>query len=162
MDETKKEVGKRIAEIRKSKGLKQEEFKELIGAPTIQMISGWENGHSFPSANYLIIMAKKLDISLDYILLGGKNDPDDKTIRTYKEAFSYIVELLKSKLFKIEGYPDLSSGKYITMLSSSDDKVNEFKKEYIILSAAAKTIRDELMQQAFTDLLNKYDIPLKG
>ena len=162
MDEIKKEVGKRIAEIRKSKGLKQEEFKELIGAPTIQMISGWENGHSFPSANYLIIMAKKLDISLDYVLLGKQNDPDDKTIRTYKEAFSYIVELLNSKLFKIEGYPDLSNGKYITLLSSSDGRVNEFKKEYDILSAAAKTIRVELMQQAFTDLLNKYDIPLKG
>ena len=69
MNETKKELGKRIAEIRKSKKLNQEEFKELIGAPTVQMISGWENGHSFPSVNYLIIIAKKLDTSLHYLLL---------------------------------------------------------------------------------------------
>ena len=78
MDEAKKEIGKRIAEIRKSKKIKQEELKEMIGAPTVQMISGWENGHSFPSTTYLIIIAKKLDISLDYLLLGKRSDSTDK------------------------------------------------------------------------------------
>lgn len=161
MDELKKEVGKRLAEIRKNKKLNQEEFKNLIGAPTVQMISGWENGHSFPSPNYLIIIAKKLDISLDYLLLGHQKSPEDKSIKTYKDAATYIIELVTSGLFEISGYRNESNKNYHTMLSSSINIIGRFREELDTLLNASKVIRPELLKQAYIDLINKYDIPIK-
>lgn len=162
MDKLKTDVGKRLAEIRKSKKMNQEEFKELIGAPTVQMISGWENGHSFPSPTYLIIIAKKLDISLDYLLLGKQNGPEDKRIRTYKDAAIYMVELQESGLFTIDNYEDYLNGRvYTVLLKSTDLHIRDFKKELDTLLIASKTLRPELYKQAITDLLNKYDFPLE-
>ena len=160
MDELKKEFGKRLAEIRKSKKIKQEELREMIDAPTVQMISGWENGHSFPSTNYLIILAKKLDISLDYLLLGKPNDKSPKKLHTYKDVAEYILELLNSGLFKLGGY-DLGSNLYATNLETLDKKIADFKHEFDNLLVASKTLRPELFKQATVDLLNKYDIPIK-
>lgn len=159
MNELKKEFGKRLAEIRKSKKIKQEELKELINAPTVQMISGWECGHSFPSANYLIILAKKLDISLDYLLLGKNNNAKNKKIFTYKDAAECMIELQSCGLFSISGY-QYSSDLYQTNLYTFDKKIESFKLEFDNLMTAAKTLRKELFDQAVIDLLNKYDIPL--
>ena len=162
MYESKKDVGKRLAEIRKSKKLNQEDFKELIGAPTVQMISGWENGHSFPSPTYLIIIAKKLDISLDYLLLGRQNGSDDKSIKTYKDAAIYITELVKSKLFELSGYYyGTNRLNYEVTLSSRDPIIRDFKLELDNLLVASKTLRPELFEQAILDLLDKYDYPIK-
>ena len=162
MDEIKKEVGKRLAEIRKSKKLNQEEFKDLIGAPTVQMISGWENGHSFPSPTYLIIIAKKLDISLDYLLLGRQNGSDDKSIRTYKDAAIYMTQLFESGLFELGGYQyGANDHQYAVTLTSKEPHMRDFKRELDNLLIAANTLRPELLKQAIIDLYNKYDIPLK-
>lgn len=162
MDKLKKEVGKRLAEIRKSKKLNQEQFKELIGAPTVQMISGWENGHSFPSSNYLIIIAKTLDISLDYLLLGRKKGSDDASVRTYKDAAIYITELEASGLF------DLNSASFETYenidfvtLSSNEQTIRKLKQELDKLRSAYEIMRPELYKQAFTELLDKYDYPIQ-
>ncbi len=163
MDELKKEIGKRIAEIRKAKKLNQEELKELIGAPTVQMISGWENGHSFPSVPYLVIFAKKLDISLDYLLLGNKKDVQDKTIVTYKDAAEYILQFVFSGLFEISGYQyGVSKEQYTVTLTSNDKKIRDFKLELDNLMVAAKTLKPELLKQALSDLLEKYDYPIKN
>lgn len=163
MDELKKEIGKRIAEIRKAKKLNQEELKELIGAPTVQMISGWENGHSFPSVPYLVIFAKKLDISLDYLLLGNKKDAQDKTIVTYKDAAEYILQFVFSGLFNIEGYQyGASEEQYAVTLTSKNKKIRDFKLELDNLMVAAKTLKPELLKQALSDLLEKYDYPIKN
>lgn len=162
MDELKKEIGKRIAEIRKAKKLNQEELKELIGAPTVQMISGWENGHSFPSVPYLVIFAKKLDTSLDYLLLGNKKDAQDKSIITYKDAAEYILQFVFSGLFDISGYQYGPNEKqYAVTLTSKDAKIRDFKLELDNLMVAANSLRPELLRQALSDLLKKYDYAIK-
>lgn len=162
MNETKKELGKRIAEIRKSKKLNQKEFKVLIGAPTVQMISGWENGHSFPSVNYLIIIAKKLDTSLDYLLLGEQKGQTDKTIRTYKDAAICITNLLENGLFELGGYPyGQHVDQYAVTLTSKDRHIGSFKQELDNLLIAAKTLKPELLNLALNDLFEKYDYQIK-
>lgn len=163
MNELKKEIGKRIAEIRKAKKLNQEELKELIGAPTVQMISGWENGHSFPSVPYLVIFAKKLDTSLDYLLLGNKKDAKDKTIVTYKDAAECILQFVFSGLFDIDGYHcGMDKKQYAVTLTSMNIKIRDFKLELDNLMVAAKTLKPELLKQALSDLLEKYDYPIKN
>lgn len=162
MNELKKEIGKRIAEIRKTKKLNQEELKELIGAPTVQMISGWENGHSFPSVPYLIIFAKKLDTSLDYLLLGNNKDPRDKTIVSYKDAAECMLQLVFCDLFELDGYQYGSNkGEYAVKLTSKNTVIRDFKLEVDNLLVAAKTLRPELLKQAISDLFEKYDYPIK-
>ena len=162
MNNDKKEFGKRLAEIRKTKKMNQEELRELIDAPTVQMISGWETGHAFPSTPYLIILAKRLDISLDYLLLGRQNGPNDKSIKTYKDAAIYITPLIKSGLFNGDKYrygeKDYQIG---VMLESKEAHIRDFMIELDNLFIASKTIRPDLMEQAMEDLFNKYDIPLK-
>ena len=160
MNNLKREFGKRLAEVRKSKKLKQEDLREMINAPTVQMISGWENGHSFPSTTYLIILAKKLDISLDYLLLGKPNDKSSKQLFTYKDALEYILDFINMGLFELSGY-NFDHNTYATILESLDQKIADFKHEYDNLLVASKTLRPELYKQAIMDLLDKYDIPIK-
>lgn len=163
MDDLKKEFGKRLAEIRKSKKIKQKELRDMINVPNVQMISGWENGHTFPSTYYLIILAKKLDISLDYLLLGKEANTSEIKIHTYKDVASYILALVNNGLFEFSGsqYDGISIGKRITTLKSTNDTIADFKLELDNLSVASKTLRPELLKQALIDLLNKYDVPFK-
>lgn len=159
-DKYKKEIGKRIAEIRKNKNLKQAQLKELIGAPTVQMISNWENGHSFPSTIYLIIIAKKLDISLDYLLFGKDVYSKIYKIDTYKEVGQIIVELISSGLFFFSS-SSLAKRCWDTDLNTSDKTIYNFSQELCHLLAASGSLRPELFEQAIEDLLNKYDSPIK-
>lgn len=162
MDKLKKDVGKRLAEIRKTKKMKQEDLMELIEAPTVQMISGWENGHSLPSATYLIKIAKKLDISLDYLLLGEGGLTNEKEIRTYKDAAKCMIKLSESGLFKFEGiYAEIGDNK-IVELSSTNKTLCDFRRELDNLLVASKTLRHELYMQAVEELLDKYDIPIEN
>ena len=161
MNDSKEEFGKRLSEIRKTKKLKQDDLKDMIEAPTIQMISNWENGHAFPSPHYLIILAEKLDISLDYLLLGKEVDSESKSVSTYKDIGECIFNLVNSGLFELHGYL-CGENAYETALTSRDKKVSDFRAEFDNLLIASKTLRPELYNQAVLDLLDKYDIPLKS
>ncbi|MBQ1525181.1 MAG: helix-turn-helix transcriptional regulator, partial [Firmicutes bacterium] len=58
------ELGKRIAEIRKDRGLTQEGLAELCSV-TRQTISNWENGKSYPDLETLVLISDTFDVSLD-------------------------------------------------------------------------------------------------
>ncbi len=160
MSELKKEIGKRLAETRKSKKLKQEDLKEMIGAPTVQMISNWENGHAFPSATYLIILSKKLDVSLDYLLLGKESGTNAKNINTYKDVGECIIRLMACGIFELGSFLCANNRSAVT-LTSYDQTISNFQTEFDNLRIASKTLRPELFNQAVIDLLNKYDIVIK-
>lgn len=160
MNDSKEEFGKRLSGIRKSKNLKQQDLKEMIDAPTVQMISNWENGHAFPSPHYLIILAEKLDTSLDYLLLGKENHQSERRIATYKDACKCIVDLTSHELFAFDLL--LYEGENaVTTLISKDRTISNFRIEYEALLSAKKSLRPELFDQAVADLLEKYDLPLK-
>ncbi len=60
-------IGKRIKEIRIEHGLSQQKLGELLSVSQ-DTISLWEKGKSVPTAEFLIALAKKFDVSVDYIL----------------------------------------------------------------------------------------------
>ena len=70
----KKTLGKRIAEQRKIKGLKQEELAEKLNI-SAQAVSKWENDQSCPDISILPELSKILGISIDELLTGEKNIP---------------------------------------------------------------------------------------
>lgn len=70
MDDILENIGKRIAESRRSVGFTQEELANRLGV-TPQALSKWEKGASSPDLVMLSSVCQILDVSADYLI--GKN-----------------------------------------------------------------------------------------
>ena len=57
----------KIYQLRKSKGMSQEELAEKVGV-TRQAVSKWEMGTSVPELDTLVALAKCFDVTTDYLL----------------------------------------------------------------------------------------------
>ena len=67
-------IGKRIAHLRKEKGLTQEELAGHMGVSP-QAVSKWENDQTCPDISTLPKLAKLLGVSVDELLEGRENLP---------------------------------------------------------------------------------------
>ena len=96
MDEliTKELLGKRLRELRKRRGLKQETLAELVGFETSNSISNIENGYNYPSIQNLEKILKVLDSSFVEIFSVGHLQPSD-------DLLAEINTILKSHPQKI-------------------------------------------------------------
>lgn len=65
-------LGQRIAELRKTAGLSQEELAETLGV-TRQAISKWESDGAIPEVDKLITLARKFDVPVGVLL--GVEEP---------------------------------------------------------------------------------------
>ena len=65
-------LGKRIAALRREKGLKQDELAEKLGV-SAQAVSKWKNDQTCPDISLLPSLSKTLGVSVDE-LLSGKQD----------------------------------------------------------------------------------------
>ena len=95
-----KEVGKRITEGRRAKGMTQMALADALGI-SYQAVSSWENGRTMPDISKLPEISEILGISVDEIL--GKEAPavqaalsnDTETVLTPEdiaEAAAFFVE----------------------------------------------------------------------
>lgn len=64
-------IGKRIALLRKEKGLKQEELAEMLGVSG-QAVSKWENDQTCPDISLLPQLASILGVTVDELLSGKR------------------------------------------------------------------------------------------
>jgi transcriptional regulator with XRE-family HTH domain len=67
-------IGKRIALLRKEKGLTQEELAQHMGISP-QAVSKWENDQTCPDISALPRLARLLGVSVDELLEGKENLP---------------------------------------------------------------------------------------
>lgn len=67
-------LGKRIAMLRRRKGLKQEELANMLDI-TAQAVSKWENDQTCPDISLLPMLAQILDVSVDELLTGKPEQP---------------------------------------------------------------------------------------
>ena len=67
-------IGKRIALLRKEKGLTQEELANTMGVSP-QAVSKWENDQTCPDISALPKLAKLLGVSVDELLAGKAETP---------------------------------------------------------------------------------------
>ena len=72
-------LGKRIAMLRRQKGLKQEDLANTLGVSP-QAVSKWENDQTCPDISLLPEIAKLLDVSVDVLLSGEKAVQDTKVL----------------------------------------------------------------------------------
>ena len=63
------DIAQRILELRKSKGLSQEELADQLGV-TRQAVSKWESGQSLPEYDKLILLSDFFEVSTDYLMKG--------------------------------------------------------------------------------------------
>ncbi len=83
-------IGKRIAENRKRKNLKQDELAEMLGV-SAQAVSKWENDLSCPDISLLPELSKILGISIDEIVQGKK---ESEVVLVPKEERKSIDEMM--------------------------------------------------------------------
>ena len=94
--------------IRKEKNLSQEELAELLGVSR-QAVSKWELGDGYPEAEKLLIIAGKLNVSLDALMdteivntaVNKHNAPGQITITSpYEGVIVRCNKVVKSQKFK--------------------------------------------------------------
>jgi len=69
-------ISDRIQNLRKVKGVSQEELADKIGVSR-QAVSKWESEQSTPDLDKIIIMSEYFDVTTDYILKGIENPKQD-------------------------------------------------------------------------------------
>ena len=90
-----RKVGEQIAVLRKSKGLTQSELGERIGV-SFQAVSKWERGESLPDVTLLPDLAKILETTVDFILLGGEKVMEYKGKCTVSDLIKGLNSLKKA------------------------------------------------------------------
>ena len=99
-----KATGKRIKELRKSKGLTAEQLAEKLYRST-KTISSWETGARFPSIDNLVDLANLFDVSVHSLMLPNDNCKVD-SLETIKLTGSgnylddkYSIEKVEDEVF---------------------------------------------------------------
>lgn len=68
------EVGQRITQLRQRLGLNKQQFADAIGFAR-PLVSYVENGHRMPTVAMAVAIARRYNVTLDYIfapMMGGK------------------------------------------------------------------------------------------
>jgi transcriptional regulator with XRE-family HTH domain len=71
------EIGERIAQLRKSRNLSQEELAEKL-LVSRQIVSLWESGKSLPSTDNIKALCAFFDVSADFLINGKEAEDSGK------------------------------------------------------------------------------------
>jgi len=107
-------IEERIQELRKSKGLSQEQLAEMLGVSR-QAVSKWESGQSLPEVEKLIAMGEFFGVTIDYILKGDVLPTQDDSKQRTAPLGSQIVSAVATMLILIgivATFGQLSDGIY--------------------------------------------------
>lgn len=90
-----KDVGNRIANKRKEKGMNQLQLAESLNVSN-RTVSKWENGDGYPDITILPEISKILDISIDELLCGvkyeiGKSENDEPVLQKEESAVLKVI-----------------------------------------------------------------------
>ncbi|GEM_PF-2356567 len=83
-------ISKQLIELRKKKGISQEELANEIGVSR-QAISKWETDHGFPDTEKLTKLVVFYNTSADYILFGKNTNPEQESIWKDKNFIKALV-----------------------------------------------------------------------
>ncbi len=93
-------IEERIQELRKGKGLSQEQLAEVLGVSR-QAVSKWEAGQSLPEIEKLISMSALFKVSTDYILKGETPHSEASSSFMPSRIASQIVSAVAAMLLAV-------------------------------------------------------------
>ena len=144
-------VGRQIAELRKSKGLTQNELGERIGV-SFQAVSKWERGETLPDVTLLPDLAQILETTVDYILQGGEK------VVEYKGKFT-VTDMRKGlNCLKNAGeYLGTENLIYRAAINGINKDLNTdieeaFANDYVFEAFLAESIIQNLMSGLYVDI----------
>lgn len=136
--------GNNIKILRKEKGITQEQLADMLGVSR-QAVSKWESDSGYPETDKLLVLAKALETSLDYLMnnetenvLKSENmkiQDENASVSNGKAQCSiqipkklYIMDVNKRRLsafdeFTIEMLSNTGEAELITGVSKSNTKV---------------------------------------
>ena len=95
-------LNENIKNLRKSKGLSQEELAIKLNVVR-QTVSKWENGLSVPDSNMLILLADELDTSVSVLFGENVQENNSDDIKTISEKLEVInLQLAKRSMAKVK------------------------------------------------------------
>ena len=91
----------KLVALRKAKGLSQLKLAEMMDVSR-QAISRWETGASVPTTENLKCLSRLYDVSLDYLVNDGVDEPERETERTEgpEEKLRLMPEAAEKKCVK--------------------------------------------------------------
>lgn len=93
-------IGKFIAELRKEKGLTQEQLAEKLGV-TSKSISRWENGKTMPYLSLMKPLCNELEITINDLLSGEKIEKPNYQAK-FEENILNTINYTDKKINKIK------------------------------------------------------------
>jgi len=127
-------IGEKIKELRKKRGVTQEQLAENLGV-SFQAVSKWENNIAYPDIALVPALASFFEVTTDYL-------------------FDYTVPKSRPevKVFKPETYDDLNKilellQKSVTVIINFDETDEEIKEQIINQLAADTEVIDGQVNQ---------------
>ena len=113
------EFSEKLQELRKSRGLTQEELAEALFVSRTS-ISKWESGRGYPSIDSLKEISKFFSVSIDELLSGEKlvtiaEKENKANLRSVCDLLFGIVDLMTITLVVLPLYPNLIDGYYYSV-----------------------------------------------
>ena len=108
------ELGKKLQELRKSRGLTQEEFARAIYVSRTA-VSKWESGRGYPSIDSLKAISAFFSVSVDDLISGDKlidiaEKENKSNIRSVCGLLFGIADMMALTLVILPLYPNLIAG----------------------------------------------------
>lgn len=159
----------RIKELRKILNQTQAQFAEFIGT-TQGALSGYENGDRTPSYEILITIAKKCNVSVDWLCGLSDRMVTDNHITTYKDLFQLLTSVLGARYENEENTPiidsvDIVKSQTVCLLLHDDPNFQTFfPKWYNIFKLYCDgTIDNDLYQMWLKKQFERYkNWPING
>ncbi len=144
-------IGRNIAGLRKLKGITQNELGERVGV-SFQAVSKWERGEALPDTAILPDLAKILETTVDFILLGGEK------LTEYKGKFT-VSDMKKGLLCLKEAGEYLGKENiiYRAAIEGINTRLNtdieeSFGDSYVFEAFLAEAIIQNLMAGLYVDI----------
>lgn len=156
----------RIKELRNTLNLTQKDFAASINISTVS-VSSYETGTKTPSLEIVISIAKKYNVSLDWLCGLSNNKSLEKQIETYADFIKEIlfitnIEYKDSNSYVANKNIDVANKDKITIVSHCPN-VTSFFKEYEKMTALLydRTIDRELFDLWLNKQYEKLNKPIK-
>ncbi|MGN0436804.1 MAG: helix-turn-helix domain-containing protein, partial [Wujia sp.] len=102
------QIGKFIAELRKEKGLTQEQFGDKVGV-TNKTVSRWETGTYLPPADVLLSISEMFHVSINEILSGKRLSDEEYKLA----AENNLTQAIKNSSFTLKDKIEFYKNKWL-------------------------------------------------